>query len=215
MHGVAEDLAVVGGAQRSGIGVGGRDIRQGLGPDPLGFMAVQADIRQAVGDAQLGAQGQDPVQEPLEIPPGQVQVTGQAPDLLGNHRLVGHQHIGQEDGIEQAMVTVIAGAQRVGQGVDAPQALLEGHRSHRRGHQHAFPGVQVLAVAHCPAQVLLHQAHAFHGNRAGHRVVQGRAERLDMVGQGIHAGGGGQRGRQAAGQQRVEDHAGGQQFGGG
>ncbi|MND91547.1 hypothetical protein D3C80_836740 [compost metagenome] len=62
-------------------------------------------------------------------------------------------------------------------------------------------------------QVLLDQANAFDCDAGRHRVIQGRAKGFDVMGQGIHAGCGGQASGQAAGQHRVENHCGWQQFG--
>ena len=106
------------------------------------------------------------------------------------------------------MVLVKTRAQRMGEGMHTAQAFLEGNSGHGRRHEHAFAGQQVPAIGVGRGQMVLDQAHAFHCDPGGHRVIQRRAERFDVVGEGVHARRSGKRRRQAPGQDRVENDRG-------
>ncbi len=149
---------------------------------------------------------------PSKLASSSSSVARQARGVGFYRRAVGQQNVGQQHGVQQAVVQVMASAQRVGQGVDPAKPLLECHCGAGRGYQHAFPGGEVVAVAHGVFQVLPDQAHAFQGDARRHRMVERREQRLQVMGEGVHAGGGAQRRRQPAGQARVEEYAGGQQL---
>lgn len=66
----------------------------------------------------------------------------------------------------------MAGAQRMGQGVDPVKPLLECHRGADRGYQRAFPGDEIVVVAYGVLQVLPDQAYAFQGGIRRRRMVE-------------------------------------------
>ena len=67
------------------------------------------------------------------------------------------------------------------------------------------PGRQIGPVLHRRRQPVLDQSQAFEGDALGHGVVVRRAIGLEAVGQGVHAGPGGDVARQADGQLRIGD----------
>ncbi|MNV77789.1 hypothetical protein D3C71_1712390 [compost metagenome] len=100
----------------------------------------------------------------------------------------------------------------MGERVHTAQAFLKGHGGHGGSDEHAFARDHVLAIGMGIDQMLLDQANALHGNARRHRVIQGRAKGFNVMGQSVHARGRRQGGRQASGQNRVENHRGREQF---
>ena len=98
---------------------------------------------------------------------------------------------------------------RVRDGVHAAEALLECGGAHAGRRQHARAGLDVAAVGAGARQVLADQAHALEGDAVGEGVKARRAVGLEAVGKGVHAGRGGEAGRQAHGQLRVGNDDGG------
>ena len=58
-------------------------------------------------------------------------------------------------------------ADRVGQGMDPAEALLEGDGGAGRGDQHAFARFQIVAVVDRAFQIGMHQPDAFRGDAGG------------------------------------------------
>ena len=138
-----------------------------------------------------------PFHETVEGRVAQVEPARQALDLLVDGRPVELQHIGHGDGVGEAVMRVEGRAHRMRQRMDGAQPLLEGGRAHLRGRQHVAARLDVAAVLDRTRQVLLHQPHALDGDAFGIGMVAGRAVGFEAVDEGIHAGAGGELGRQA------------------
>ena len=138
---------------------------------------------------------------------GQAQNAAQHPVFLLRMRCVEPQHRRQQDRVERAMVErwLLEPAERVRQRVDGAQALLEGEAALERGHHHFLTGPAVCAVRHRPLDPACRSRQAVQGDRLGGRIEARREVGLDAMGDRIHAGGGGEPGRQAEGQLRVAD----------
>ena len=91
-------------------------------------------------------------------------------------------------------------------GVDAAKSLLEGRRPHRCSRKHLRARLEIGAVGAGARQVGRDQPHAFESDAVGERVKAGRAKCLEAVHEGVHAGRGGHRPRQADRQLRIQDH---------
>ena len=110
-------------------------------------------------------------------------------DIPGHHG-VDHQGIGQ------AMVQVVHGAQGMRAGMHGPQVFLEGDGAHHRAHHHVGTGSQVAGLVYRFGQGARADAQAFERDAITQRVVGRRQVALDVVGEGVHTGGGGHGGGQ-------------------
>ena len=125
---------------------------------------------------------------------------------------VAFQHHREDHRVSQAVGNAVLPAQGVGQCVNIPHiGAGEGHPSAVGRPEHPLPGLQVAAVLHRPAQVAHNQRHRLLGHGPG-QLVGGVADvGLHRVGQRVHAGGGGDHGRQAQGQLGIQHRAEGNQ----
>ncbi|VTR67739.1 hypothetical protein DESC_610322 [Desulfosarcina cetonica] len=119
--------------------------------------------------------------------------------------------MGQQDGVADTMGQIVEPAQLVGHGVHMAKAgVVEGHAGQILGVAHLVTGLHVLAVGHGGPQVSGDQFDGLEGAGVGNRGGRGGNIGFHGVGQGIHAGGGGQCRGHAHHEQRVVDgHVGG------
>ena len=173
---------------------------------------VHPQFKQGVGHADVLAQFEDEGQKAVEPRGRQTQISGQAGDALFNGRAIEFQHVGHQGGVGHAVMGVVQRTNRMGEGMHAAQAFLEGGGPHRCGREHLPARVEVRRGVHGPHQCVGHQAHAFDRDAIGHGVESRRTVRLQTVRQGIHAGTGGDFGRHADGHGRVADDYAGHHF---
>jgi hypothetical protein len=138
---------------------------------------------------------------------GEAQGPAQGVVLVGGSGLVESEHGGQDHGVQRAVVQggLLHAAQGVGEGVDRTQALLEGQAALQGRHHHLLAGIAVAAIPDRALDGADRTGEAIKGDRLGRRVVARREIGLHAMGDRIHAGGGGEPGRQAEGQLRVAD----------
>lgn len=73
----------------------------------------------------------------------------------------------------------------------ADVGVAECHAGDQAGHQHLLPGLLIVRLLHRRLEVLADQADGMQRQAVADRVRHAAGVGLDGVGQGIHAGGGG------------------------
>ena len=190
---------------RGGAGVvGGVGVEEGFLGE--GFQRGFGDVEvfDRVGDFEGGAQFQDPVEDAVEAV--EVEGLGKGADAGFQRRAVIGEDIGHEHGVGEAVMGVEMCADRVAERVDGAEAFLEGGRAHGGGGEHIAAGGDVARVMGCGDEAGFDEADAFDGDAVSDGVPGGDAEGLQAMGEGVHAGPGGEAGGQAEGEFGVEDH---------
>ena len=106
------------------------------------------------------------------------------------------QYMGQHHGVAQPVGNAVTRAQVVGDGVHiADQGLGNGQAAVVGGQRHGLARLQVVAIAAGNGQVLEHHARGSQPVKVGLRIAEAAYVGLDRVGEGVHAGGRGDRWR--------------------
>ena len=99
---------------------------------------------------------------------------------------------GQQDGVGHAVGDVVLAAQRIAQGVDGGGAGGgDGHAGIEAGDLHLVLGVHGLGIVAGALDVVQDHVQSLHGEDVAEGVGLVGGPALDGVGQGVHAGGGG------------------------
>ncbi|MCY1534346.1 hypothetical protein D9M68_697150 [compost metagenome] len=107
---------------------------------------------------------------------------------------------GQEDRVADAVRCVVHAANRFGNAVHAADVrVAEGHAGDQACHQHLLPRRLIVRLLHGRLEVLADQADGMQRQAVADRVRHATGVGFDGMGQGIHAGRGGNRRRQRVG----------------
>ena len=102
-------------------------------------------------------------------------------------------NVGEKDGVALAVRQVVEAAELMGHGVHVAEAgVVEGHAGEIFGVAHTFTGFLVGAVGDGAAEVAVDVFHGLFSAGIGHGGGGGGNISFHGVGQGVHAGGGGE-----------------------
>ena len=122
------------------------------------------------------------------------------------------QHRRHHHRIRHAVMRIVDSTNRMREGVDRTEPLLEGRGTHGRRRHHVGAGLDVGAVVIGARQELLDQPHAFERDALAHGVVEGRGIGFEAMRERVHASAGRDHFRHADGQFRVADDDARQEF---
>jgi hypothetical protein len=131
---------------------------------------------------------------------------GETRNDVGNGGRHERERVRQDRAVRVCVREVVRAAQHVADLVVDPGSCRAERRAREvRRDEHVSPGVEVVWLADDARQAVPQEADPLLGEDRRDRVCRGRVHRLDAMREGVHAGGGGDTGRQREGQDRVVD----------